>query len=265
MGGAVPAQADDQPFITLYTTDIQTEHGREFEQWLSWKSGHANGASNEIVSRSEIEYGITDDLQASFYLNYEWAQTHPHPLPSPLERSSVVGASGELIWRVMNPYFDPFGLAFYVEPSIAPNTRELEFKILAQKNFLNDRLRTALNVNFEDVWERNGLGIWEKVSALEFNIGASYNVTHDFSIGVELDNERGFDGLILGTGARPVSSSFYFGPTVQVIGHPWTTTFGFQTQLPWASDPSHTPGSVIHGRTADAEHFRATIRLSRDF
>jgi hypothetical protein len=264
MAAAVPAAADDQPFLTISTTDIQTEHGMEFEQTTGWKSGHANEAANEFFTRAEIEYGITDDLQIAGYLNYEFEEVHPHPLPSPLEKSSVLGVSGELIWRVMNPYFDPFGLAFYVEPSIAPNTRELEIKILAQKNFLNDTLRTALNINFEDVWERDSLGSWQKSSALEFNLGASYNVTPDFSVGVELGNERGFDGHILGTGAIPVSSSVFFGPTIQVIGHPWKVNVGFQTQLPWASDPSHTPGSVVHGRTADAEHFRAAFRLSRD-
>jgi len=41
-------------------------------------------------------------------------------------------------------------------------------------------------------------------------------------------------------------------------------TAGFQTQLPLASDPSHTPGTVVNGRVAGAEHFRATLKLSRD-
>ncbi len=259
----LPARADDQPFLTVYTTDIQTEHGREFEQWLGWKSGHANEAANSFVSRSEIEYGITDDLQVSGYLSYEWEKVRPHPLPSVSQTESAVGVSGELIWRVMNPYFDPFGLAFYVEPSIATNGREIETKILVQKNFLNDRLRSALNINFEDVWEHAAPGVWETSSAIEFNLGLSYNVTPDFSVGMEFGNERGFDGLVLG--GHAASNSYYFGPTVQLIGHPWTTTFGFQTQLPWATDPSHTPGAVVNGRTADAEHFRAMVKVSRDF
>lgn len=256
------ATADDQPFLHAYSTDIQTQHGLEFEQWASLATGHASEAFTGAQSRSELEYGFTDDLQGSFYFNYEWERVHPHPFPSPLETSHVASVSGEMIWRVMNPYFDPFGLAFYVEPSIGSGTREFEAKILAQKNFLNDRLRNVLNINFENVWAKDA-GVWAKESAIEFNVGSSYNVTPDFSVGLELNNEHGFDGLILGS-AKPVSNSFFLGPTVQVIGHPWTVTAGFQTQMPWASDPSHTPGVVIDGRTADAEHFRATIKLSRD-
>jgi hypothetical protein len=264
-GGAGAARADDQPFITLYTTDIQPEHGRELEQWLTWKAGHAGASANELESRSELEYGITDDLQGSLYLNYEWERERAHAPPGAAATSDFAGVSGELIWRVLNPYFDPIGLAFYVEPAWSPNEHSFETKILAQKNFLDHRLRTALNVNFEDTWERNALGGFDQSSALEFNFGASYNVTPDFSVGAELDNERGFDGLILGGSSREASSAVYFGPTIQYVGHPWAITFGAQTQLPWASDPSHMAGTVVDGYVADAEHFRMTLKLSTDF
>lgn len=258
------ARADDQPFLTLYTTDIQTEGGREFEQWLKWKSGHFHESFNSFESRSEIEYGITDDLQGSLYLNYEWEREHPHFPSGPVESGDAVGVSGELIWRVLNPYFDPFGLAFYVEPSYSAQEREFETKILFQKNFFNDTLRWAVNVNFEDVWFRDA-GAWAKESALEFNTGLAYNVTPDFSVGVEFDNERGYDGLILGGSSSPQTDSYYFGPTVQYIGHPWAVTFGAQTQLPVASNPSHAAGNVVDGLTAGDEHFRLALKISRDF
>lgn len=256
------AIADDQPFLHAYTTDIQTEHGLELEQWLSLAGGHSREAFTGLQFRSELEYGITDDLQGSLYLNYEWERVHPHPLPTPAETASLASVSGEAIWRVMNPYFDPFGLAFYVEPAIGSNVREVEVKILAQKNFFNDRLRNVLNVNFENVWEKSG-GVWEKSSAIEFNFGSAYNVTPDFSIGLELDNERGYDRLLPGSAAA-TSNSFFLGPMLQLIGHPWTVTAGVQAQMPWATNPSHIPGAVVGGRTADAEQFRATIKFSRD-
>lgn len=259
------ARADDQPFISLYTTDIQPEHGREIEQWLSWKAGHAGESSNEFRSRTEFEYGITDDLQGALYLNYDWSRVRPHAPPGPAESADFLGASGELIWRVMNVYFDPIGLAFYVEPSFSAREYSFETKILLQRNFFDHRLRGAVNINFEDVWEKNALGTRDASSALEFNAGLSYNITPDFSAGVEFDNERGFDGLILGGAAAATTDSYFIGPTIQYIGHPWAITFGAQTQLPWASDPAHVPGSVSGGYTADAEHFRMTLRLSSDF
>jgi hypothetical protein len=258
-----PARADDQPFITLYTTDIQPTHGREFEQWVTWKAGRPGMSANEIQSRSEIEYGITDNLQGSLYLINDW--TREHAPPAAPETSDFTGVSGELIWRLLNPYFDPVGLAVYAEPAWNPREHSIETKILAQKNFLDHRLRVALNINFEDTWERNATGGFDTSSALEFNLGASYNVTPDFSAGVEFDNERAFDGLILGGPASQVTSAYYLGPTVQYIGHPWAVTFGAQAQLPIAENSGGAPGAVVGGYVADAENFRVTLRLSTDF
>jgi hypothetical protein len=262
---SVPALADDQPFLTLYTTDIDAQGERELEQFFIWKGGHANAAFNEFETRSEFEYGITDDLQGSLYLNYDWSRERAHsPLGLP-QSDSNLSVSGELIWRVMNVYFDPIGLAFYVEPAIGTHERSFETKVLMQKNFFNDTLRTALNVNLEDRWEHDPSGHWNEGSALEFDLGASYNITPIWSVGLEFDNERGFDGEVIGTDQRPVTNSFYLGPTVQYIGRPFTITLGAQTQLPIASDPTHSPGNVVDGMTATDEHFRAILRLTTDF
>ncbi len=261
---ALAARADDQPFLTLYTTDIQSEGGREFEQWLKWKSGHHRESFNSFETRSEIEYGITDDLQGSLYLNYDWERSRSHFPYGPASTADSVGVSGELIWRVLNPYFDPFGLGFYIEPTYSAQERGLEAKILLQKNFFNDTLRWATNINFEDVWYRDS-GRWAKESALEFDTGLAYNVTPDFSVGVEFDNERGYDGLILGGSSSPQTDSYYFGPTIQYIGHPWAITFGAQAQLPWASNPSRAAGNVVDGLTAGDEHFRLAMKISTDF
>jgi hypothetical protein len=261
---APAARADDQPFLTVYTTDIEAARAKELEQNLIWRTGHANEAFNEIESRSELEYGVTDWFQASLYLNYDWAQTHPHPLPSTLETDNAFSTSGELILRVLNPYFDPVGLAFYVEPTYGAKEREFETKLLLQKNFFNDTLRTALNINFEDRWEKNGAGRFDKASALEFDLGTSYNITPDFSIGLEFDNEHGFAGEILGGNPSEDSNTFYLGPTIQFISLPWAVNFGVQSQLPIATNPTGAPGAIVDGFTAGDEHFRAFLRLTRE-
>ena len=51
------------------------------------------------------------------------------------------------------PFTDPFGFALYFEPSIGDGERALEFKLLFQKNFLEDRLIFATNFIFEFEWE----------------------------------------------------------------------------------------------------------------
>ncbi len=57
-------------------------------------------------------------------------------------------------------------------------------------------------------------------SALEFYTGAAYNITPEWSIGAELDNERGYDGLILGGSPAYAENAYFAGPTIQYVGHP---------------------------------------------
>ena len=257
-----PARADDQPFLSLYMTDIDTQGEREVEQWLGWKTGETAASYNDFLSRTELEYGITDNLQGSLYLNYEWDRTHPAPFSSDAESS--VGVSGELIWRLLNSDFDPFGFALYVEPTWNTDEREVESKILFQKNFLNDVLRCAFNINFEDDWDREGNG-WNRDSALEFDAGVAYAVTPELSAGLEFDNEHAFEGLVMGGAAHEQASAFFLGPTVDYEPLPWKITFGAQAQLPWATSPAGNPGAVIGGFEARAERFRVALRVSRDF
>jgi len=259
------ARADDRPFAFAYTTDIEAKGEKEIEQELTWSSGHAHEAFQALESRTEFEYGFTDNFQGSFYLNYDWSRTHDHALLGPAETTSLPGVSGEFIYRFMNVYFDPFGFALYAEPSIGNGTRSFELKALFQKNFLNDDLRVVLNINAEDRWEKNSLGHYDQSSALEFYTGAAYNVTPDLSVGVELDNERGYDGLIIGSSSTYSENAYFAGPTIQYIGHPVRVILGVQAQLPWASEPTHTPGAIVDGYLAGAERFRARLRFAMDF
>ena len=259
------AKADDRPFAFAYTTDIEAAGEKEVEQEITWTSGHAHEAYQGIETRSEFEYGFTDNFQGSFYLNYDWSRSRPHVPSGPAATSSLPGVSGEFIYRLMNPYFDPIGLAVYAEPSIGNGTRSFEVKALLQKNFLNDDLRLVLNINAEDRWEKNGLGSYEQSSALEFYSGAAYSITPEWSLGAELDNERGFDGLILGGASKYADNAYFAGPTIQYAGHPFRAILGIEAQLPWASDPTHTPGAIANGYLSGAERFRARFRISADF
>jgi hypothetical protein len=52
----------------------------------------------------------------------------------------------EGIWRLASPYTAPVGVAVYVEPTVGRNLRELESKLILQKNFLDDKLVFAANL-----------------------------------------------------------------------------------------------------------------------
>jgi hypothetical protein len=254
---------DDQPFITLHTTELEEPGEVEAESWFFFRSGHAGAAFANVENRNELEYGISENWQASLYLNYEWSRENPHPSGPAAVRNDVSVAT-ELIWRALDIDSAPFGLAFYFEPQVGTQKRFIETKILLQKNLLADRLRAVINIIAQDEWDHTFTGGWSESSQLEFNAGLAWRLSSAWNIALEFGNERGFDGEVLGADSRPVSSSYYLGPTLQYSADPFQITLGAQAQLPVAGNPTHLPGSVIDGFTADDEHWRVALRVTSD-
>src|SRR5579872_3899415 len=71
-----PARADEPLLGFLYTTDLLPRGGKEVEQWVTWRHEKAHGSFNLLEGRTEASYGLTDSLQMSGYLIYDWTQAH---------------------------------------------------------------------------------------------------------------------------------------------------------------------------------------------
>ncbi len=265
LASATAARADDQPFLTLDATDIEPEFGHELEQNFAWASGKPGASFNTIEGESELEYGWSDQIQIAGAVGYDWTRERDHSIAGTAATSGVAvdEISGELIYQAMNVYFDPVGLGFLVSPSVGRNARNLEAKVLLQKNFLNDRLRTVVNLGGEIGTERDG--DWADVGALTFDAGVAYNITWAWSAAIEFNAEKDFDGLLVNGRAAPTATTFFVGPTIQYVAHPWTASLGVQAQLPWAADATHAPGGVVNGFSSDAERTRVMFRVTRDF
>lgn len=258
------ARADDQPFLTLDATDIEPESAFELEQNFNWNTGLTNRAFSEFEGETEIEYGLSDKVQLALATSYAWAREHDHTFPaSPAYGAGEWGGiEGEAIYQIQNVYFDPIGLGLLVSAGASPGARSFEAKVLIQKNYFNSRLRLVANLGGEFGSEKDGG--WSDVSALSANLGAAYDITWSWSLGLEFNAEHEFDGLLVNGKAVPGVTTYYAGPTLQYIAHPWTASLGVQFQLPWSQDPSHAAGSVAGGYFADAERARVGLRITRD-
>jgi len=257
------AVAEDQPFLTLDTTDIEPEHGHELEQDFTWASGKPLQSFNTVMGESEFEYGWSDQLQLVLAADYDWTRTRDHTVPgtSALAETRFDAVRGEAIYKATDVYFDPLGLGFVVSPSLGESVRSLETKILIQKNFLNDRLRAVVNLGGQFGAERSGES-WSDASALNLDAGVSYNITWDWSASLEFNAEHDFAGLLLNGRGRPSDTTYFLGPSVQFIAKPWTALLGVQAQLPWARDSTNAPGGLDHGFSANAERFRIMFRVT---
>lgn len=273
------AQAGESVFGYLYTTDTLPKGKFEVEQWITDREGQAHGYYHGVELRTEVEYGLTNDFEVALYTNNSYVGAHNNsvdrltegldisPDHDPMRRQSGFhsdGVSAELIWRVMSPYTKPFGLAFYVEPSIGPRANSLELRTLAQKNFLDDRLILAANVWLEfDREQGTNLGAIasaappsvEKTNAtyLETDLGISYRFRANWSAGLEFRNHNEFANWSL-AGSDQQHTAFFLGPNIHYGGKHWFFTLAALRQLAAHAYTPDQQAQVFRGRLYGNEH-----------
>ena len=291
------ASADEPLFGFIYTTDLLPKGKLEGEQWLTLRQGRSQGDFTLFQTRTEISYGVTSWFQLSGYLNFAYANAF-HNSPSgetvppevfadyaivnpdfPFNQFRFESVSMEAIARILSPYTDPFGLALYVEPSVGPNTFELENRLLLQKNFLDDRLVVAFNATLAYEWRvvpgdptldptafdyNNHFDIETDVN---FGLAASYRFVSNWSLGVEFQNEREWAGMNPFNSSKATNVAYYLGPNLHYGGQRFFFTLTALFQLPWAQDwANRWPDSQVVGGIANADDFENfRIRLKAGF
>jgi hypothetical protein len=299
LGGALvfapPAVRADEPVTGfVYTTDLLPEGKYEVEQWMTWRAHKAVGVYNVIEARSEFEYGVTDAFQLSGYINYEWAEAYHNNVidgttlpPETFAQLDVgpdenfhttrfTGVALEGIYRILSPYTDPIGLAVLIEPTVGPSLRELETRVIVQKNYFDDRLILAFNLTVaQEVRRVPGdpsapVGSddfnkhWDKETDMNFGLAGSYRFAPNWSFGLELQHEREWAGLNPFDGDKATNAAFYFGPTIHYGGEHFFATLTVLDQLPWGKDDANNePDFVVGGRNYadDFERFRVRAKV----
>lgn len=220
------AHADESLFGYIYTTDSLPKGQAEYEQWLTLRTGKARGTYRSLDVRNELEYGVTDRLSASLYLNSSWlknanvydAEDPSQNLPDS-DRYDINGMSVELKYRLLSPYVDPIGLSVYLEPELEVRDQQtgldqigkaLEFRLILHKTYLDDTLTIASNIMFEPEWERAN-GFTNKELWFEFTAGVSYRIVSNWWLGLEFRNHREFPDFDFGNQEH---SAFFLGPNV---------------------------------------------------
>jgi hypothetical protein len=292
------AHADEPLFGFVYTTDTLPKGKKEVEQWVTVRQGRSQGDFRLLQTRTEFSYGASDSLQLSGYLNFAYADVY-HNAPSgetsppevfadfavdPNKRFRKLRfetASAEAIWRIASPYSGPVGVALYVEPSVGPRTRELENKLIVQKNFHDDRIVLAANATLSYEWRKlpgdpaatpgaaDAVAHWDKETDVNFGVAGSYRFTSNWSLGAELQNEHEWAGLDPFDGSKRINQAWYTGPSLHYGGRHFFATLTALAQLPWAHDYEHEGADsfVVDGITNadDFENVRVRLKLGYYF
>lgn len=230
------AHADERFFTYVYESEVLPKGKWEFEQWLTYRKGHPAGDRNINQHiwdfREEIEYGVTDRLSVSGYLNFRNDQFVART--AGVQNSSdfnFKGVSAEFKYQLLSPNKHPVGLALYFEPLYGGNEQELEYKILLSKN-LGEKWILAANAVYEQEWEHEE-GVIAKEAVLEFTAGAAYRLTPHWSAGLE----GRYHSVYLGHGLdEHLGTGWFVGPNVHYGSSKWWATLTVLPQV--AGNPS---------------------------
>ncbi|MES2932923.1 MAG: DUF6662 family protein [Pseudomonadota bacterium] len=292
------AQAGEAIFANTYLAETLPQGAMEIEQWVTYRTKRSQGTYQLTQTRTEFEYGVTDRWSLAVYANaYSvTAQNNnstasrnnytavgdgdevtgggpvtagpyvPHaeslPLPSArYKKSDFESVSVESIYQFLSPYKDGIGLSGYVEATLGSKTKELELKLLLQKNLLEDKLILAANVAVELENEKwSGLGE-EKESKLELSGGASYQFAPGWRAGLELRNQRAWEGAYGFSNNNRDYSAWFAGPTLHYAAKQFFVTANYMAQMPWAKAYSASAqDELVDGRVYKSSE-RHTIRV----
>jgi uncharacterized protein DUF6662 len=264
--GTIEARADENLFGYTYTADVLPKGKWELEQWVTDRIGKESGSFSATDFRTEIEYGFTDRLQGSLYLNYNYFYVHKAVASSgPLDdrdRFGISGISSEWKYQLLSPYKDSFGLTLYLEPgygTIEPSDGsrhqeiELEGKLILEKHWLDDALVGAFNYTLEPEWEKangdSGFGVHLK---MEGSTGLAYRIAPRWYAGLETRVQTQFkDGDL----NRSEFVAAFAGPALHYGSQRWWATLTVLPQI-WGWPDSRGKGGLTLN-----DHERLEVRL----
>jgi hypothetical protein len=232
----------------VYTLDLQPKGSLEIEQKLDLTTGQATGTYNLWQSRTGIEYGISNDLQITGYLNAFSVQANKNStncegskkrctagfqVPGYASNKSytnteVDGASAELIWRITNPVTSPVGIGLYLEPTLGKSEDSIEARLLLQSNFLDDRLVFAVNFIAESAKVKFDPSETTYESMFDMRYGASYRFKSNWFAGLEGRFHNDFVGTNYG---QQTQRANFIGPNLHYANQDFWVTAAWLYQI----------------------------------
>ena len=274
-----PAVADENLMGYVYGAETLPKGKWEAYQWITLRADKESGTYRGYDLRTEVETGLTDRLQAAFYLNTRGHHISGVPELEDRDGFEFSGVSAEFKYRLKSPYIDGYGLALYVEPGYnrvdkvsgeIEEELELETKLIFQKNFLDDTLVWSINYTLEPEWEIEGEEEehhhegdaegeeeeeFSSELAEELSTGLSYRIAPRWFLGTELRAHSEWPGF-----SHREHVAVFLGPNVHYGGERWWWTATVLPQI-WG----HPDGEVAGLQLDEHERIELRFKLGYNF
>lgn len=239
-GAPGTAWADENYFGYSYGSETLPKGRSEAYVWLTSRMGKGAGTYQAIDNYNELEHGLTDRLQVSFYLNTSAHRIKDNPEWKDNSSFGFEGVRTSFKYAITSPFKSPIGVAVYVEPEYSRRDKisgekktelAIETKLILQKNFLEDRLVSVLNLTYEHEFEREpgeGEAEWEPEIALEGTAGLSHRFRPNWFLGVEARTHSEYPDADLGNEEH---RAWFLGPNIHYGGQKWWFTLTVLPQI----------------------------------
>jgi hypothetical protein len=275
------ARADENLFGYVTGADTLPQGAGEIYQWVTYRKDKGVGEYSAYDLKTELEYGFTDRLTGSLYLN---ASKHNIQGAAPLADTNddgvgdtpeypdlstgirFQGVQASVKYNILSPYKDGWGLSVYVEPGYSTIFKisgqkqqeySLETKLILQKNFLDDQLVWATNLSPE--FERrkfDGESEWEKEMSLELSSGLSYRFAPKWYAALEARYHSEYPDWP--DHATREHWAVFLGPTLHFGDQKWWFTVTWLPQLRGGpTDP--TRSDTLHLEEHEKNEYRLKV------
>lgn len=217
LNNAFLTEAQDRHFAWSYNSPTLSKGSVDIEVWNTYSFGRQDYYYSLLRQRLEFEFGVTDKVQTSFYLNAK------HEARGPKDTSEFIGItktsefSFSNAWKfyLLNPSVNPVGLSAYLEYYLAPGEVELEAKLMIDK--FTPRSRYVFNSTFEYGMEFEPESVNGKIETkiepeikIENSIGYMFHPKVNLGFGIEVVNKNEIKESVLEYSALYAGPSLFF-------------------------------------------------------
>ena len=227
-------QADRKYFGRSYLANTLPAKAFEFELWNTARIDKSVGFYYRFQPRMEFEYGITDRLTTSLYMNFNSTQIEDATISR--KEFAFDGTAVELRYRLteLGEYIvDP---AVYFELTYSGSEVEYESKLILSKRVGN--IISALNITSEI---SRDVVASKHEAKFEITGGLGYDVTQTVSLGLEFKNHSNFDNIY----DKKENSALFIGPTINILTEKFYFTFNILAQV--TGSPVSKSGLDLNG------------------
>jgi hypothetical protein len=252
---SMTAYANERFFTYTYEPETLPSGTTEFEQWVTLRTQRSEDAGQENYNRwelrDELEYGVTDNYTAAFYLNLLESTNYKDPATgNTVSDTEFKGVSIENRYMLWNPAEHAVGVTLYAEPAYSGDEAEIEERIIIGQR--HGDWKWALNLVNETEWDLNGGG---SEGVFEVDLGLTRHLSPRWSLGLEFRNHN-----VIPAYDEWEFTAFFLGPVVTFTTEKWSATLTVLPQV-WGTNTDGGPDPDGVSGLELVDHERLDVRL----